>query len=174
MIHVLFIIFCIFFSQLALAGVYKCKSASGKTIYSESECPFGTSGSQINLDANIIDSSAIRNKISEKKTYSTNTNYQSTAATSNTSAGNLMSTYDKQIRLRELSIDMKDDRAFSEKRTDAKNEYAYLSGVAVHSLSYENELKRRDLKLDLNSPDISKRSNAFQALLALYNRYKSQ
>lgn len=85
-----------------------------------------------------------------------------------------MSTYDKQIRLRELSIDMKDDRAFSEKRTDAKNEYAYLSGVAVHSLSYENELKRRDLKLDLNSPDISKRSNAFQALLALYNRYKSQ
>jgi hypothetical protein len=162
------------FSQFTLAGVYKCKSASGKTIYSESECPSGTSGSQINLEANVIDSSAIRNKISEQKTYSTNTNYQSTAATSNRSAENLMTTYDKQTRLRELSIDMKDDRAFSEKRSDAKNEYAYLSGVAVHSLSYENELKRRDLKLDLNSSDISKRSNAFQALLALYNRYKSQ
>jgi hypothetical protein len=162
------------FSQLALAGVYKCKSSSGKTIYSESECPSGTSGSQINLDANIIDSSAIRNKISEKKTYSTNTNYQSTAATSTRSAGDFMSNYDKEIRLRELSIDMKDDRAFSEKRTDAKNEYAYLSGFAVHSLSYENELKRRNLKIDLNSSDISKRSNAFRTLLTIYNKYKSQ
>ena len=174
MIRVLFIIFCMFFSQLVLAGVYKCKSASGKTIYSESECPFGTSGSQINLDANIIDSSAIRNKISEKKTYSTNANYQSTAATSTRSVENLMPAHDKEIRLRELSIDMKDDRAFSEKRTDAKNEYAYLSGVAVHSLSYENELKRRDLKIDLNNPDISKRSKAFQELLSIYHRYKSQ
>jgi len=174
LIRVLLIMFCMLFSQFALAGVYKCKSSSGKTIYSESECPSGTSGSQINLDANIIDSSAIRNKTSEKKTYSTNTNYQPTIATSARSSGDFMSNYDKEIRLRELSIDMKDDHIFSEKRADAKNEYAYLSGVAVHSLSYENELMRRNLKIDLNSPDISKRSNAFQKLLTLYYKYKSQ
>jgi hypothetical protein len=162
------------FSQLALAGVYKCKSASGKTIYSESECPSGTSGSQINLDPNIIDSSSMRNKISEQKTYSANTNYQFAASASNRSTGNLMTTHDKQIRLRELSIDMKNDRAFSEKRADAKNEYAYLSGAAVHTLSYENELMRRNLKIDLDSPDVSKRSNAFQELISIYNRYRAQ
>lgn len=160
--------------QLTFAAIYKCKTSSGKTVYSESECPSNTSGTQINLDSNVIDSSAIRNKIANEKTHSNNVNSKSTPAINTRPSDNLMTTHDKQLRLSGLSIDMNDDRAFSEKIVDAKNEHAYLSGTAVHNLSYEDELKRRNLKIDLNSPDASKRSNAFQELLTLYKKYTYQ
>ena len=69
-------------------------------------------------------------------------------------------------------IDMNGESPFYEKKADARNEYSYLQKQNIHSLSYESEIKRRNFKVDLSSPDSIRRSNALQQLSTIYIEYK--
>lgn len=158
--------------QIAFSQIYKCKSPTGKTIYSESTCPNGTQGSQIELDSNIIDNSSLRNKVLQDKNYAKSNTYQPTTSSNNLALQNFMSSYDRELRLREVMIDMNGESPFYEKKADARNEYSYLQKQNIHSLSYESEIKRRNFKVDLSSPDSIRRSNALQQLSTIYIEYK--
>jgi len=165
-------IFLVFLPQIAFCQVYKCKSPAGKTIYSESECPSGTIGTQLDLDPNVIDSSALRNRIQQEKSYASSAYSQPAASGNHLVSGNIMSPHDRQRRLRELLMDMNNDAASYEKQADARNEHAYLVSENVLSLSYESELKRRNYKVDLSSSESAKRSHAMRELSAIYREYR--
>jgi hypothetical protein len=158
--------------QIAFSQIYKCKSPTGKTIYSESICPSGTQGSQMELDSNIIDNSSLRNKILQNKNYAKSNTSQPTSSSNNRALKNFMTSYDRELRLREVMIDINGDSPFYEKKADAKNEYSYLEKKDIHSLSYESEVKRRNFKIDLSSPDSPKRTNALRQLSIIYLEYK--
>lgn len=159
------------FPQLALSQIYKCKNTKGKIIYSEATCPSGTKGAELYLEPNIIDNSALRRQIATQKMYREPTSQAGTMNNSDSSDG-LMSEYEKQIRLRELQIDMKNDQASSERKADARNEHSYLLRGQIKNLSYDNELKRRNLKVDLESYDKLKRMNALSLLASIYIAYQ--
>ena len=162
-------LFAMFFlnSQFAISQIYKCKDARGKVIYSEESCSLGTKGVELDVEPNVMDSSAIRRQIASKKVY------KQVPVEDQIAAGNLMNSYDKELRLRELNIDIKNDQATWERKADAKNEFNYLNISQVYSLSYENELKRRNLKVDLESYDKPKRANALRLLHEIYVKYQS-
>ncbi|OGV76359.1 MAG: hypothetical protein A3I83_05445 [Methylotenera sp. RIFCSPLOWO2_02_FULL_45_14] len=67
---------------------------------------------------------------------------------------------------------MADNNGTYEKKADANNERRYLSSNPVHNLSHDDEILRRNLKIDLGSPDQSKRSSAMSLLIALYTKYQ--
>jgi hypothetical protein len=157
---------------IAASQIYKCKSSTGKTIYSESECPNGTQGSQIELGSNLIDNSSVRNKILQDKNFAKGNTTQPTTSSNNLALRNFMSSYDRELRLREVMIDINGDSPFYEKKADARNEHTYLVKQNIYSLSYESELKRRNFKVDLSSPDSIKRSNALRHLSTIYTEYK--
>lgn len=158
--------------QLALSQIYKCKNSSGKTIYSEATCASGTKGFELYLETNVIDSSALRDRIAREKIYKSTVTEQSITSNNSEYSDNLMPDFDKHTRLRSLQIDMHDDNGTYEKKADAKTEQRYLSSDSVHSLSYSDEVLRRNLKIDLVSPDQSKRSSAMRSLDALYTKYQ--
>lgn len=158
--------------QIAFSQIFKCKNSNGKVIYSEESCPKGTIGSEIYLESNTIDSSALRKNINAQKTTSNITPSQNTTSTNSASSDNLMSEHDKQNRLWALLLDMKNGSAYYEKQADAKNEHACLLNKTVYNLSYENELNRSNLKIDLGSINSSTRSIALQQLSAIYFKYQ--
>lgn len=159
--------------QLAFSQIFKCKTLAGKIIYSEEKCSSSTSGSEIILDPNIIDSSALRNRISRDKLNANSSNsYQTTTTETTTKSSNQhMSEHDRNTRLRALTIDMSDTKAFFEKKADARNESSILQSPNIFPLSYDDEVKRRNLKIDLDSTDSTKRSLAYGLLGDLYNAY---
>ena len=61
--------------------------------------------------------------------------------------------------------------ASDEKRADAKYENNILRQSRVRALSYENNIKRSNLKVDLNKLDFAKRHQALQELMGLYAKY---
>ena len=124
------------------------------------------------LEPNVIDSSALRERIAREKTYKTTASDRSTTTSSSERSDNIMPDYDKQNRLRSLRIDMADNNGTYEKKADANNERRYLSSNPVHNLSHDDEILRRNLKIDLGSPDQSKRSSAMSLLIALYTKYQ--
>ena len=154
--------------QLALSQVYKCTDSKGKITYSESPCSQSTKGSEIYLEPNVIDSSSIRDRIATDKL-----NVFSTSSSDIKSTRPFMSDSDKQNRLSALKIDFDDLKGTPEKRSDALNEYKLLSRNHVYSLSYDYELERRNLKVDLQSYDRLRRLNAQQLLSTLYMKYLS-
>ena len=154
--------------QLALSQVYKCTDIKGKITYSESPCSQSTKGSEIYLDPNVIDSSSIRERIANDKL-----NVFSTSSSDIKSTRPLMSDSDKQNRLSALKIDFDDLKGTPEERTDAQNEYNLLLRNQVYSLSYDHELERKNLKVDLQSYDRSRRLNARLLLSTLYMKYLS-
>ena len=154
--------------QLALSQVYKCTDSKGKITYSESRCSQSTKGSEIYLDPNVIDSSSIRDRIANDKL-----NAFSSPSSNIKSTRPLMTDCDKQNRLSGLKIDFDDLKGTPEKRTDAQNEYNLLSRNQVYGLSYDHELERRNLKVDLQSYDRSRRLNARLLLSTLYMKYLS-
>ena len=157
--------------QVALSQVYKCKTAKGKVIYSEEKCASGTRGEQLDLEENVLDNSAFRNQIAIKKSQQNSGSTQITNSESYLASANQMSTYDKELRLRALKMDMIDQQSSIESREDARNEYRYLNKNSVKSLSYEDELMRRNLKVDLESYDLSKRGKAVGLLNQIYTKY---
>jgi len=126
----------------------------------------------LDLDPNVIDSSALRNRILQEKAYSGIAGSQPAAPGNNLVSRNIMPPHDRQRRLRELLMDMNNDAAPYEKQADARNEHAYLVSENVLSLSYESELKRRNYKVDLNSSESAKRSYAMRELSAIYREYR--
>jgi len=172
LINISTLIFFLLLPHIAFSQIYKCKSPTGKTIYSESVCPNGTQGSQIELDSNVIDNSSLRHKILQDKNYTKSNTSQPTSSNNNLTLRNFMSSHDRELRLREVMIDMNSESPFNEKKADARNEHSYLAKQNIYSLSYESELKRRNLKVDLSSPDSVKRSNALQQLSTIYIEYK--
>ncbi len=84
----------------------------------------------------------------------------------------MMSDYDKQTRLRSLQIDMADNNVTYEKKADAKNEQRYLSSNPVGNLSYDDNVLKTNLKIDLGSQVQSKRSRAMGLLTTLYVKYQ--
>lgn len=161
----------IFLPQFALSQIYKCKNSNGKITYSEVPCTSGTKGSELYLEPNIIDSSALRERIARDKTYKTTVTDRSITTNNSEPSSDLMSDYDKQTRLRGLQIDMADNNGTYEKKADAKNELRYLSNSAVRNLSYDDDVLRKNLKIDLGSTEQSKRSKAMSLLAALYDKY---
>lgn len=166
------LLFLIATPQLAFSQIYKCKSLSGKVIYSEEACPTGTKGSEISLEPNVIDSSALRDRISRDKAHVSKADLiQSNSPQSITDSSSIMSEHERSTRLRALAIDMGDTKAFYEKIADAKNEHNILQSSSVKPLSNDTEIKRRNLKLDLDNPDPTKRSSAYRLLSKLYAEY---
>ncbi|MES2180607.1 MAG: DUF4124 domain-containing protein [Pseudomonadota bacterium] len=157
--------------QIAFSQIFKCKHSTGKLIYSEEPCPAGTKGSELYLEPNTISSSPVRRNITTQKTNSDTNSDQNTASNSD-SLDNIMSEYDRQNRIWGLQIDMKNNNGYYEKQADARNEHAWLLKNPVHNLTYDNELKRSNLKVDLTSTNSLTRSNALQLLAALYFKYQ--
>ena len=66
---------------------------------------------------------------------------------------------------------MSDQSAFSEKISDAKNEYAQLERGRPKSLPYDLEQKRKNLKVDLTHSERIKRQMALSDLTNIYLNY---
>ncbi len=160
-------------SQGALSQVYKCKTAKGKIIYSEEPCTSGLQGGQLNLEDNVLDNSGFRKQAAIRETQQNHGSSQSTTTDNHQSLANKMSAYDKELRLRELKMDMIDQQSSAESRTDASREYRYLDKNTVNALSYEDEIKRRNLKVDLGSYNRSKRDKAISQLTQIYTKYEA-
>lgn len=160
--------------QLAWSQIYKCKNTNGEITYSEKLCPSGTIGAPLYLEPNTIESSELRRQIATQKKYETTPSLQTKTTINSESSDTLMSEDEKKIRLRGLLIDMNDEKASYEKKADARNEHGYLFRNQALNLSYDDELKRRNLKVDLGSHDKSKRLNALRLLSAIYVNYQSQ
>lgn len=155
------------FVQTAYSQIYKCKNAKGKITYSESECPLNSKGDVLTLEPNVIDSSDLRRQITNRKNLQANITQDSTG----TESPELMTPYQLETRIRELNVDLTDNIAFEEKRTDARNELGYLKRTSPKSLSYELEQKRRNTKVDLNDFDRAKRRKALTELVSIYAYY---
>lgn len=148
------------------------KNSAGKITYSESTCPKNMSGGEIIIEPNVIDSAYIRGKIESQKIQKSNSSV--TTVISETSINNTahyMSDYDKDIRLKQLRVQMSDQSTFSEKLSDAKNEYAQLESGRPKSLSHDLEQKRKNLKVDLTHPERIKRQAALKDLANIYFNY---
>ena len=162
----------IFYHQSIHAQVYKCKNSAGKITYSESTCPKNMSGGEIIIEPNVIDSTYIRGKIESQKIQKTNSSVITvTTETFNNSTAHYMSDYDLDIRLKQLKVQMSDQSAFSEKISDAKNEYAQLESGHPKSLSHDLKQKRKNLKVDLTHPEQTKRQAALSGLTTIYFNY---
>lgn len=157
--------------QLAVSQIYKCENSNSKITYSEEPCPSGTKGESIYLEPNTIESSELRRQIEAQEIYAP-TSYQAKTTRNAESPDNLMFKYNKKNRVRALQIDINTNNSYYEKIADAKNELSYLRKNPVYSLSIDDELKRRNLKVDLQSPNDLKRSNALHLLFALYVKYQ--
>ena len=82
-----------------------------------------------------------------------------------------MSDHDRQKRMEENIVALKAMSASNEKRADAKYENNILRQSRVRALSYEDNLKRSNLKVDLNQLDAVKRHAALRELMGLYAKY---
>lgn len=154
--------------QTANGQIYKCKNVKGKITYSESECPSNTKGNVLMVEPNVIDSSDLRRQISNNRTSVQTINTQETVTNM---SPDLMTPHQRETRIRELNVNLSDERAFEEKLADARNELGYLKRTASKSLSYELEQTRRNLKVDLNDFDRAKRRKALSALASIYANY---
>lgn len=161
----------IFLPQLASSQIYKCINSNGKTTYSEESCISSIKGSELYLEPNVIESSALRDRIARENTYKTTVTKQSITTSNSEDSNDMMSDYDKKTRLRSLQIDMASNGGTYEEKVDARNEHRYLSKNSVRNLSYDDDVSRRNLKIDLGSSDHSKRSKAMNLLNALYATY---
>ncbi len=161
------------FPSVINAQVYKCKNAAGKITYSESACPENMRGGEIVIEDNAIDSSFLREKVQSHKNLNTNSSVTNTTVTTRTNTNiptNYMSSYDRDIRLNQLKVQMS-DQSFNEKRTDAKNEFSKVNKARPKSLSHDLEQRRKNLKVDLTHPDPIKRRTALTELSKLYSNY---
>lgn len=147
--------------------IYKCKNSKGGVIYSELKCPSNTTGSQIVILPNVIDSSELRRQIvsnkSESQIISTSTLQNNT---------DVMQPFKREARIRELNISINDRGATYEKSADARNELAYLKDRNPIDLSYDLEQQRRNWKVDLTDFNIQKRTKALSALASIYTNYR--
>lgn len=157
--------------QAAFSQIFKCKGTKGKVTYSNEPCASGTKGGEIFLESNVIDTPELRNLIKKQKSRPQSTANQAVGANNSELSYNMMTSYDKELRVRELKIDMKNLQGSYEKRADATTEYNYLAKNPVLSLSYEDELKRRNLKVDLENYSQTTRHIAMQQLTEVYRKY---
>ncbi|MGB4811146.1 MAG: DUF4124 domain-containing protein [Methylophilaceae bacterium] len=156
--------------QIALSQIYKCKNTQGKTTYSEFPCTSGTKGKEVNIEPNIIDNSGQRKQIAIQKSRENLVSIKNSTE-SNREQNNLMTEYDKTLRIRELKMDMNNLQSSHENRVDATNEFRYLNKNQVNSLSYDDELKRSNLKVGLESTVQTNRSKAMTLLTQIYVKY---
>lgn len=162
--------------QTVFAEIYKCKTSKGKVIYSESPCE-GMTSQRMDMIDNSLDSSGLRREVrNSKATAVTNSsvsgNQETTiTGTTTTLAAQTMSEYDKHNRIRENIVTSRSIVATSEKKSDALNENEILNKTVVNDLGYEDNVKRRNLKVDLNSIDRPKRYRAMSQLSSLYSKY---
>jgi len=165
LVFVAFIPVSLMASLPSQAEVFKCKSPQGKTIYSETPCE-GMASQQLEIIDNSLDSSQLRR---EARTF---TGIRSAGPTNTSSAvAEFMSDYDKQKRIEENIVSSKAMSASNEKRADAQYENNLLLKARVRALSYEDNIKRSNLKVDLNQLDVSKRLTAQRELIGLYSNY---
>lgn len=161
------VIVSLFFNCNAVhADVYKCKSSSGKIIYSESPCE-GMPVEKMEILDNSIDSSRLRR---EANSFRANGSIVSESAKP-VSTTELMSDFDRKKRIEENIVTSKSVSAFSERKNDALYENGRLSRARVKALSYEDSKKRANLKVDLGSLDYRKRQEAAAKLITLYQNY---
>lgn len=169
----LLLIFMGAFSQSVFAEIYKCKGPNGKIIYSESPCK-GMSSERMDILDNAIDSSTLRREIDNSHNSAATQSYSSASQQITTTAiqnVQVMSDKDKQNRIRDNIVAYRSDAASPEKKEDAQYENTALNKAIVNELSYEDNLMRRNLKVDLNNADQTKRYNAMYKLRAIYSKY---
>ncbi|HSI37891.1 MAG TPA: DUF4124 domain-containing protein, partial [Methylotenera sp.] len=92
------------------AEIYKCKNSSGRIVYSESKCPSNTIGNPIVIVPNVIDSAELRRQIASNRN---ETQIISTSIPDN--KPEVMSSYKREIRIRELNVSASDESASREK-----------------------------------------------------------
>lgn len=153
------------YSPLSTAEIFKCKTLQGKTIYSESPCE-GAPSERLEVIDNTLDSSRLRREARRSRT-SEGAQY----ITSQAKPQALMSDHDKQKRIDENIISSKALTATSEKRGDAQYENNILRKARVKALSFEDNLKRSNLKVDLDNMNRAKRRKAATELMSLYTKY---
>ncbi len=168
----LFILLLVISPLITNAQIFKCKTSTGKITYSESACPKNMSGGEIILEDNAIDSSYLRNKVESQKMQKLNSSSSQTTVTTmiSNNSNKYMTSYDKEIRLKQLKVQMS-DMTYFEKKADAENEYSKLSSREPRSLTYELEKRRNNLKVDLTHRDPLKRQNALRDLSDVYANY---
>jgi hypothetical protein len=157
--------------NLAFAEIYKCKTAKGSIVYSESTCSGRTTGSQITIEPNVIDNTEAR-KLTLNENPPSLTSISTPTIQSSIEHREFMTVYKRDTRIRELNIDITDTTGYGEKRADASNELRYLKLQNPMDLSYELEQQRRNLKVGLTDYDSQKRAKALSALSALYSNYR--
>ncbi|MDI1308111.1 MAG: hypothetical protein PSV17_01585 [Methylotenera sp.] len=157
--------------QIAFSQIYKCVNSQNKIIYSEAPCSSSMKGGEVIVEPNVIDNSGLRRQITTQKITQKNVTTQNSNEVNSESIASRMSAYEKEIRFRELNIDMHNQQSAAERRWDAENEHRYLTNSRGNSLSYGDELKRRNLKVDLDSYDRSKRNEALHLLTEIYAKY---
>lgn len=119
----LFTLLLVIFPLITNAQIFKCKTSSGKITYSESACPKNTSGGEIIIEDNAIDSSYLRGKVESQKMQKLNSSKSQTTVTTitSTNSSKYMSSYDKDIRLKQLKVQMSDNYYFEKKRMQKTN-----------------------------------------------------
>jgi len=168
--------FVVSLPQTVFAEIYKCKTSKGKIIYSESPCD-GMTSQRMDVIDNSLDSSSLRREAKNSSTTvvtnSSVSGNQETTITRTTTASTAqpMSEQDKQNRIRENQVVSRSLTATDEKKNDAMYENTRLNKTVVNALDHEDNVERSNLKVDLDSMDQPKRSNAMNKLQSLYNKY---
>ena len=144
------------------AEIYKCKTSKGKVIYNEVPCEDKPSQT-VDISDNTMDGAKLQQEFKSSRNQPSGNQPSSTTS--------LMSVHDKEILIRGNVVSSKSTTAYSEKISDALNENAYLNRVSVRSMSFDNALLRKNLKVDLDSQDQTKRIKAMSSLNALYGLY---
>ena len=173
MMRLILLLLMVIYHQSINAEVYKCKNSAGNITYSESECPKNMTGNELLIEPNVIDGAYARGIIESHKIKNSNTSIIETTVSTKTisNSTSYMSSYQKDARLNQLKIQMSDQTSFYEKASDARNEFAKLNKPQPKNLSYELEMKRKNLKVGLTHPERSNRQKALSDLSAIYSYY---
>lgn len=166
--------FFTFANYASSAPIYKCKDSKGKILYSESPCPSKYVGNEIGVSDNVTEASGLRQHLQAQEIYSspqiTNPN---TVITNSQNNANLMSDHDRKNRIQQTNVDSKSSSASEEKKYDAQYEHDILNGQSANQLSQDDEVKRKNFKVDLDSADQNKRQNAANQLRNIYQKYRN-
>jgi len=166
------------FSSGAAAQLFKCKGADGKTVYSDTRCEAGASGSALKVSPNSTtggpradDSSPVP---PPPKSGAGAADAPDAAPGSEMPAMTARQRYEltsaDRDRIRNLEVTANRLGAYSEQKSAAQLEIQNIRSGREARLSGSERDKRDSLTADLSSTDAKKRGQALRELRALYYR----
>ncbi|MEO8418449.1 MAG: hypothetical protein ABI475_06985, partial [Methylophilaceae bacterium] len=133
-----------------------------KIIYSEEPCKDIKESRNLELVDNSTDSRALRNEL---RVNGLNAPYESS-----NEVIEHMSSYDLQLRVRELVVSIK-AASTQEKINASRTELSVITSKNPRKLNFDDETKRSNLRRDLGSIQQSIRARAENNLYEIYNKY---